>query len=213
MKPILRTALFSALLALSLSAGAAGTTASDKAAAAPVAPDTPAHRNVAGANAFNRLMTPLKHNLPPISDGLHDPADEAVNELQAPLQAFGPLPKSGFGNRVNWVKALEEKKITPRVDRNDPNAKPIIMDANIVFEVKGTMPDVVYPHKQHTEWLDCSNCHPAIFVPQKGADQISMASIMMGQKCGVCHGKVAFPISDCRLCHSKNKPVGKTAQR
>jgi hypothetical protein len=50
------------------------------------------------------------------------------------------------------------------------------MDLNIVREVKGSMPDVVYPHKQHTEWLDCSNCHPAIFVPQKGANQISMAS-------------------------------------
>ena len=67
------------------------------------------------------------------------------------------------------------------------------MDMNIVREVKGSMPDVVYPHKQHTEWLDCSNCHPAIFVPQKGANQISMAAILLGEKCGVCHGKVAFP--------------------
>jgi len=76
---------------------------------------------------------------------------------------------------------------------------------NIVREVKGSMPDVVYPHKQHTEWLDCSNCHPAIFIPQKGANQISMASILLGQKCGVCHGKVAFPVSECRKCHSKQK--------
>ena len=67
------------------------------------------------------------------------------------------------------------------------------MDLNIVREVKGSMPDVVYPHKQHTEWLDCSNCHPAIFKPQKGANQISMAGILLGQQCGVCHGKVAFP--------------------
>lgn len=206
MNPILRTAFFSAMLALPLAAGAA-----DKAAQA--APDTPAHTGVAKANVFNRLMKPVKHNLPPISDGLHDPADEAVQDLQAPLQAFAPLPKSNFGNRVNWVKALEENKITPRWDRNNPNAKPIIMNTNIVFEVKGTMPDVVYPHKQHTEWLDCSNCHPAIFVPKKGADQISMASIMLGQKCGVCHGKVAFPISDCRACHSKNKVLKKTAER
>jgi c(7)-type cytochrome triheme protein len=79
------------------------------------------------------------------------------------------------------------------------------MDLNIVREVKGSMPDVVYPHKQHTEWLDCSNCHPAIFIPQKGANQISMAAILLGQKCGVCHGKVAFPVSECRLCHSRKK--------
>jgi uncharacterized OB-fold protein len=32
-----------------------------------------------------------------------------------------------------------------------------------------------------------------------------MASILLGQKCGVCHGKVAFPVSECRLCHSKKK--------
>jgi c(7)-type cytochrome triheme protein len=83
----------------------------------------------------------------------------------------------------------------------------MVMDMNIVREVKGSMPDVVYPHKQHTEWLDCSNCHPAIFVPQKGANQISMASILLGQACGVCHGKVAFPVSDCRRCHSKSKPM------
>jgi c(7)-type cytochrome triheme protein len=82
-----------------------------------------------------------------------------------------------------------------------------VLDLNIVREVKGSMPDVVYPHKQHTQWLDCSNCHPAIFIPMKGANQISMASILMGEKCGVCHGKVAFPVSECRRCHSKAKPV------
>jgi len=41
----------------------------------------------------------------------------------------------------------------------------------------------------------------------KGANQISMASILMGEKCGVCHGKVAFPVSECRRCHSQAKPV------
>jgi c(7)-type cytochrome triheme protein len=115
------------------------------------------------------------------------------------------LPRSPAGNRVDWVKALGEQRITPRADRLDAKAAPIVMDLNIVREVKGSMPDVVYPHKQHTEWLDCSNCHPAIFIPQKGANQISMASILLGQKCGVCHGKVAFPVSECRLCHSKAK--------
>jgi c(7)-type cytochrome triheme protein len=86
-----------------------------------------------------------------------------------------------------------------------------VMDLNIVREVKGSMPDVVYPHKQHTEWLDCSNCHPKIFIPQKGANQISMASILLGQKCGVCHGKVAFPVSECRLCHSRKKAAATVA--
>jgi len=159
-------------------------------------------------NSFNRLMKAKKEkNLPPGQDGIHDPEGEAASMLQPPKEAFSGMVKGKAGNYVDWVKSLKQGKINPRYDRLDPNAKPIIMDLNIVREVKGSMPDVVYPHAQHTEWLDCSNCHPAIFIPQKGANQISMASILLGQKCGVCHGKVAFPVTakTCRVCHSKPK--------
>ena len=169
----------------------------------------PVEAAVGGAvNTFNRLMLPpAKRNLPPWEDGIHDASNDGTRLLQAPLTAFAALPKSNEGNRVDWGKSLNEDKISPRADRNDPNAKAMVMDMNIVREVKGSMPDVVFPHKQHTQWLDCSNCHPAIFIPQKGANQISMASILLGQQCGVCHGKVAFPVSDCRRCHSKSKAV------
>ncbi len=157
-------------------------------------------------NTFNRLMKPpSKRNPPPTSDGIHDPESTGTQSLQPPKEAFVALPPGKGGNHIDWVKALEGNKIAPRFDRLDANAKPIIMDLNIVREVKGSMPNVVYPHKQHTEWLDCSNCHPAIFVPKKGANQISMAAILLGEKCGVCHGKVAFPVSDCRRCHSQTK--------
>lgn len=162
----------------------------------------------ADVNSFNRLLKPAnKRNLPPTEDGIHDPTNDGTQALQPPLTAFAGWPKSNAGNRINWVEALNQKKINPRWDRLDPKADPIVMDLNIVREVKGSMPDVVYPHKQHTEWLDCSNCHPGIFVPQKGANAISMAAILLGEKCGVCHGKVAFPVSECRNCHSKKKEV------
>jgi c(7)-type cytochrome triheme protein len=173
--------------------------------------DTSANTSGASAadiNSFNRLLKPVgKRNPPPAEDGIHDPANDGTIALMAPLAAYGPLPKSLAGNRINWVKAIEEGKINPRWDRSDPAAAPVVIDLNIVREVKGSMPDVVYPHKQHTEWLDCSNCHPAIFNPQKGSNVISMAAILLGEKCGVCHGKVAFPVSECRLCHSKKKDV------
>lgn len=157
---------------------------------------------------FNRLMKPkAERNKAPPQDGIHDPDNDGTHVLQPPKEAFAALVPSNFGNQVNWVKSLDEAKIAPRYDRLDPTVQPIVFDLNIVREVKGTMPDVVYPHKQHTEWLDCSNCHPAIFIPQKGANQISMASILLGEKCGVCHGKVAFPVSECRLCHSKKKEL------
>jgi len=174
-------------------------------AAAPRAATT-AESDAADVNAFNRLLKPSgAYNRPAMESGIHDPANDATPTLQPPARAFATLPKSPAGNHVDWVKALDAKAIQPRWDRADPKAAAVVMDLNIVREVKGSMPDVVYPHKQHTEWLDCSNCHPALFVPQKGANQISMAAILLGQKCGVCHGKVAFPVSECRLCHSKKK--------
>jgi len=210
-------------------AAAVATQAPTAAAAAPPAPPAPtgapptpdasaaagtaaAAPGPAGANSFNRLLrAPGRRNLPPAEDAIHDPGNDGTLLLQPPLAAFDLLPRSNAGNRVDWVKALGEQRITPRADRLDTKVAPIVMDLNIVREVKGSMPDVVYPHKQHTEWLDCSNCHPAIFVPQKGANQISMASILLGQKCGVCHGKVAFPVSECRLCHSKAKATNTAA--
>ena len=172
----------------------------------PVKPAKAAKKTSSNVNQFNRLMQPpAKWNLAPTSDGIHDPENAGTHLLQEPRQAFEALTRSKSGNRVDWVKALENSEIFPRYERLSDTAKPVVMDLNIVREVKGSMPDVVYPHKQHTEWLDCSNCHPAIFIPQKGANQISMAAILLGQKCGVCHGKVAFPISECRKCHSKQK--------
>lgn len=158
---------------------------------------------------FNRLLNrTTKKNLNPEDDGIHDPHNEATLYLQTPRDAFARLPKKRLGNKVDWAKAIETKKIQPRYELTNPDAIPIVMDLNIVMPVKSTMPDVVFPHKQHTQWLDCSNCHPAIFIPQAGANKITMAENLMGKKCGVCHGKVAFPLSLCSACHSaKSKKV------
>ena len=165
-------------------------------------------------NSFNRLMKPKsKRNPAPPQDGIHDPDNEGSHILQPPKEQFTEMPRGKSGNYVDWVKALDDGKIKPRYDRVDPDVKPVIMDLNIVREVKGSMPDVVYPHKQHTQWLDCSNCHPAIFMPQKGANSMSMASIILGESCGVCHGKVAFPVAECRRCHSKSKGKAAAAKK
>jgi c(7)-type cytochrome triheme protein len=164
-------------------------------------------------NAFNRLLLPkVERNAPPTEDGIHDPEALGTTLLQSPREAFAALPKSTAGNYVNWSLALTEDKLQPRYTIHDSARGPIVLDLNIVREVKGSMPNVVYPHKQHTEWLDCANCHPAIFIPLKGANKISMASILMGEKCGVCHGKVAFPVSECRRCHSQAKTEQATSE-
>jgi c(7)-type cytochrome triheme protein len=192
-------------------------TATTQTASAPPAPaamrTSTAPARPAGVNAFNRLMKPpSKRNPPPAQDGIHDPASQGTRVLQAPRESFAALPKSKSGNRVDWVEALDKGLIAPRFDLVDDSKQPVVMDLNIVREVKGSMPDVVYPHKQHTEWLDCSNCHPAIFKPQKGANPMSMANILLGKQCGVCHGKVAFPVGECRKCHSRKKPKSVTTQ-
>jgi c(7)-type cytochrome triheme protein len=169
---------------------------------------------VSDANIFNRNLKSagVDPNLPPWEDGIHDASNEATHALQPPKEAYVGLPTTQFGNHVDWVKALDDGLIKPRWDRVNSNEEPFVMDLDIVRPVKASMPDVVFPHRQHTEWLFCSNCHPAIFIPQKGANQINMSAIMLGQKCGVCHGKVSFPITttSCKKCHSKPKPEGWT---
>jgi len=161
----------------------------------------------ANPNRFNRLLPTKEQRTPPLArDGVHDATNPGIDTLQQPSKAFQRMEPGQAGNYVDWVKTLRNKRISPRYDVNDPSVEPVTMDLDIVREVKGSTPDVIYPHKAHTEWLDCSNCHPAIFIPQKGANPISMSEIILGQKCGVCHGKVAFPVTECRRCHSKPKP-------
>lgn len=175
---------------------------------------TPAKKvdaKVSKSNTFNRLLKKdAKKNAAPPEDGIHDTENEGTHVLQPPLVSFEGMPTSDFGNYINWVQAIQNGHVNPRYDRLDPSVEPLVMDLDIVREVKASMPDVVFPHKPHTQWLHCSNCHPKIFIPQKGANQINMSAILLGQKCGVCHGKVSFPITtkSCRLCHSKDKPEG-----
>ena len=181
-----------------------------QAADAPLKEVKSAKGKVSGANVFNRLLKKDKQrNAPPPEDGIHDPANDGTHVLQPPLVAFDGLPTTEFGNYVDWVKALDDGLLKPRYDRFDPTVEPLVMDLDIVREVKASMPDVVFPHKPHTKWLHCSNCHPKIFIPQRNANVINMSAILLGQKCGVCHGKVSFPITtkSCTKCHSKPKPA------
>ncbi len=130
------------------------------------------------------------------------PQQDSTKQPQAiPLQI---LPKDNAGN-VDWVKALRQGTIKP-LDSLDPKKPPApVIDLDITFRVKGDLPDVIYPHYPHTQWLACNNCHPKIFIMQAGANKITMKKIEEGQFCGRCHGVVAFPLSNCTRCHSKPK--------
>jgi len=67
----------------------------------------------------------------------------------------------------------------------------------------GEMPMVRFPHRQHTEWLDCSNCHEKLFASKAGGTRaVNMFQILQGEYCGLCHGAVSFPLTECKRCHS-----------
>ncbi len=117
------------------------------------------------------------------------------------------LPQSGYGNMVDWVQAVNDRKISPLPDLEDDTLMEIL-DMDIEFEVKSDnipLVNVIFPHKEHTQWLSCSNCHPQIFKDKIGENNITMSEINSGKFCGICHGKVAFPILNCLGCHNQER--------
>lgn len=135
-----------------------------------------------------------------------DEAPEFVGEMYQIGLGWHPaalegLPTDKFG-LVDWVEALEQGLINPRasVDPNRPDSVPF--DMNIVMPSKtGMIAGAYFPHKTHTTWMSCDSCHVKIFMPLAGSNDLTMSTIVKGDACGVCHGKVAFPLNDCTRCH------------
>ena len=140
--------------------------------------------------------------VPLAKDGVHDVANPSFKLLQEPSEAMSGMPPDAVGNRVLWVKALEQGLITPRASIL-PGTEVKVLDQDVILPRTGEMPMVRFPHKQHTEWLDCSNCHEKLFKSKAGATkELNMFQILQGEYCGLCHGAVAFPLTECRRCHS-----------
>ena len=135
------------------------------------------------------------------ADGVHDPSSPAVGVLQEPREALGSLPPDFIGNQVLWMKALDQGAIQPRTNIQ-PETKVNLRTTDVLLKNTGEMPMVRFPHRQHTEWLDCSNCHDQLFGKVAGATRINMFQILQGEKCGLCHGAVSFPLTACERCHS-----------
>lgn len=148
---------------------------------------------------------------PLAQDDLHDPSNPRLHLLQNPAEALSLLPpdtdgndrSSVVGNQVKWIKALREGFINPRTNIY-PETQIKVLDLDIMLTKRnsGELARVLFPHKQHTEWLDCSNCHEWLFKSKAGANKISMFAILDGELCGRCHGAVAFPLTQCQRCHS-----------
>lgn len=152
------------------------------------------------AKADDRVWKPMK------KDSVHDPDTPLLDELQQPGEALVHLPPDfkGIGNQVDWVRAFNVGVIQPRA-RIDDNAPMPVWDVDIIMEDTADQPMVRFPHKAHTDWLDCSNCHPIPFKPIYNANPINMFEVLAGNYCGLCHGAVAFPLTECRRCHSVSR--------
>ena len=70
-------------------------------------------------------------------------------------------------------------------------------------EQEGVRP-VVYPHWFHRIRFRCKVCHSELgFRMRAGSNDVSMAQILDGKFCGMCHnGQVAWGPDRCDLCHS-----------
>ena len=140
--------------------------------------------------------------LPLAKDDLHDPQNPGILLLQEPAEALSKLPPDAVGNLTRWVQALEQGLISPRASIL-PGTEVKVIDLDIVMPRTGEMPMVKFPHRQHTEWLDCSNCHDKLFETKAGSTKaLNMFQILQGEYCGRCHGAVAFPLTECKRCHS-----------
>lgn len=135
------------------------------------------------------------------SDGIHDPRGPAIGVLQQPAEALAALPPDTAGNMVNWVRAIDSGAINPRTNLL-PETEVRLRDQDIIVSRNGSMPAVKFPHRQHTLWLDCANCHDQLFKQQAGSTRFSMSAILNGEQCGLCHGAVSFPLTECNRCHS-----------
>lgn len=118
-------------------------------------------------------------------------------------EMFKRLPKDDDDN-VDWMLALKDKVITPsgQIDSAIPDEGKT-EDIEVELSTSGKPARlVVFSHAVHTQWLTCSNCHPAIFKKDAGSSKITMAAIDDGKYCGVCHDTVAIAQpSGCKGCH------------
>jgi c(7)-type cytochrome triheme protein len=134
-------------------------------------------------------------------DRVHDPAAPGTALLQEPEVALRALPGIVAGNQVDWVAALREGHIEPRTNIY-PETKINVLDLDVLMKRTANLPVVLFPHRAHTEWLDCTNCHEKIFRSEIGKTPVNMFRILQGEYCGQCHGAVSFPLTQCLRCHS-----------
>lgn len=113
------------------------------------------------------------------------------------------LPRTDYGNRVDWVRAAKKKMIKPKKTIRPGEDPPVTFKKMLILEAEwANIPYSIFPHAEHVYWLDCQNCHPDIFnIKKKTTKHFLMTYMFDGKFCGACHLNVAFPLDDCTRCH------------
>lgn len=116
------------------------------------------------------------------------------------------LPISRTGGFIDWEEAearglIHPVDTLPGVSFSRPA---LVSQMDFTIPSKGAwMLDIVFSHKKHVVWNGCEVCHPDIFPSvKKGTLKYSMREISNGRYCGLCHDRVAFPLSSCEKCHA-----------
>jgi c(7)-type cytochrome triheme protein len=131
-----------------------------------------------------------------------------TRELEKQFEDFAKdMPFASFGNGIDWAEAIRTGKIRPKNALASEQAiqnLPDKLKSPMKLGTSTPRSDVTFSHEEHFFELDCSACHPDIFnIKKKGTKAFTMESNIYGSYCGACHMRVAFPMNDCKRCHSQ----------
>ena len=133
-------------------------------------------------------------------------------DVRRGVEKFGglwQLPQARYGNLIDWGAALKAGAISPVNQLTIPPPAETAFANTVVLDAVWAMgPNAMFPHGEHVKWLDCNDCHPTIFnIKKKFTEGLEMLNIIDNEFCGVCHGTVAFPLTDCARCHQDMKKI------
>ncbi len=146
-----------------------------------------------GDTAFN-----LKDNC----NRCHSSDPNTGQELFDAVFSSRPFPATTYGNGIDWVESLRRNLIAPVRYLQEETVQLPFDKLLMLRSEMARIPQAIFPHRLHTEWVGCDSCHPAIFnIKAKTTRNFRMGAILHGEFCGVCHLRVAFPMTDCGRCH------------
>ena len=136
----------------------------------------------------------------------HDSINKVAQKLGAEWNVDklpdGKIPVDRFGF-IDWLE-LKRAGIFKPIHSLNEQYKHEVRKNQIYFKSKSKVKDVLFDHEVHSNWVQCSSCHPEVFT-ESLVNNVKMVSMSKGKFCGHCHGKVSFTFADCLRCHSQEK--------